>query len=340
MVSVSVPLLSIPTAQLVPQESTHLAGDAYAPLFKMHLQTYVTAWPQLQLILKKLCTTYVDPRGVAPLTASRLIALDKCPGVLPIGVGETSRRIIGKAILAVIKHDILETAGALQLCAGQEASSEAAIHAMRSVFHDDQSEAVLLVDATNAFNSLNRQAALRNIHYLCPPLATVLTNTYREDIELFIDGETLLSCEGTTQGDPLAMAMYAIGILPLINQLKSIDAKQVWFADDATAGGHIQQIHEWWIKLNNLGPAFGYFENPSKTWLIVKEEHLSMATERFANSGVNITTDGKRHLGAALGSRSFVVSYMQDKVREWTSSIQKLAAIAKTQPHAAYSAFM
>ena len=87
-----------------------------------------------------------------------------------IGIGETSRRIIGKAIFAVIKYDILEAAGALQLCAGQEAGSEAAIHAMCGVFHDEQSEAVLLVDTTNAFNSLNRQAALQNIHHLCPLL--------------------------------------------------------------------------------------------------------------------------------------------------------------------------
>ena len=81
------------------------------------------------------------------------------------------------------------------------------------------SESVLLVDATNAFYTLNRQAALLNIHSLCPPLAIILTNTYRRDIQLFIDGNTLPSCEGTTQGDPLAMAMYAIGIIPLINQL-------------------------------------------------------------------------------------------------------------------------
>ena len=293
----------------------------------------------LAMVARKLCTTYVDPQSVAPLAASRLIALDKCPGVRPIGIGETVRRIIGKAVLAVIKYDILDAAGALQLCAGQEAGCEAAIHAMRNTFLDNDSEAVLLVDATNAFNSLNRQAALHNIHRLCPPLATVLTNIYREDTHLFINGETLLSREGTTQGDPLAMAMYAIGILPLINQLKSTTAKQVWFADDATASGRLHHLRNWWTKLNELGPAYGYFANSKKTWLIVKEKNLPMAMELFSDSGVNITTEGKRHLGAAIGTRPFVESYMQNKVKEWSSAIHKLAATAKTQPHAAYSAF-
>ncbi len=110
---------------------------------------------------------------------------------------------------------------------------------MRQVFESPQSEAVILVDASNAFNSLNRQAVLRNIHYLRPSLSKVLINTYREDIQLFINGDTLLSQEGTTQGDPLAMAMYAIAVTPLIHQLEESEIKQVWFADDATAGGNL-----------------------------------------------------------------------------------------------------
>jgi len=33
-----------------------------------------------------LCTNVVDPDGVSALVACRLIALNKCPGVRPIGV--------------------------------------------------------------------------------------------------------------------------------------------------------------------------------------------------------------------------------------------------------------
>ena len=81
-------------------------------------------------------------------------------------------------------------------------------------------EAVLMVDASNAFNSLNRQVALRNILHICPSIAPAIINSYRSDSYLFIGGEVMHSSEGTTQGDPLAMVMYAIATLPLIRQLK------------------------------------------------------------------------------------------------------------------------
>ena len=48
----------------------------------------------------------MDLHPVQAPTASRLVALNKCPGVRPIGVGDVSRRIIGKAILSVISEDI------------------------------------------------------------------------------------------------------------------------------------------------------------------------------------------------------------------------------------------
>ena len=66
--------------------------------------------------------------------------------------------------------------------------------------------------------------------------------TYRSDVNLYIGGETLLSEEGTTQGDPLAMPMYALGTIPLINALSDDHIKQVWYADDATACGRLMDV--------------------------------------------------------------------------------------------------
>ena len=176
----------------------------------------------MALVAKKISTSYVDLEGLSAFTACRLMALDKQPGVRPIGIGEVVRRIVSRAILGVIGEEIMEVAGTTQLCAGQEAGCEIGVHSMRAIFRDPSTEAILFVDASNAFNLLNRQAALLNIHSLCPSLAIPLTNTYRSDSSLFIEGETLFSSEGTTQGDPLAMAMYALAVVPLIRQLNDL----------------------------------------------------------------------------------------------------------------------
>ena len=111
-----------------------------------------------------------------------------------------SRRMIGRAIAKILSDDIQMAVGPLQLCAGHQSGCESAVHAMRQVFESSETEAIILVDATNAFNSLNRQTALRNIQHLCPALSKVLINTYRDDVRLYINGETMLSQEGTTQG--------------------------------------------------------------------------------------------------------------------------------------------
>ena len=109
---------------------------------------------------------------------------------------------------------MVKAVGSLQFAAGQPASCEAAVHVMRQLFADEETEGVLLIDAHNAFNSLNRRAAMWNVMVLCPALGPVVINTYRSNTELFVGGESIFSVEGTTQGDPLAMAIYAIAITP------------------------------------------------------------------------------------------------------------------------------
>ena len=151
----------------------------------------------------------------------------------------------------MIRDDIQIAAGTHQLCAGQIAGTEA--HTVRSVFNSDDSDAMLLVDATNAFNSLNYIVALHNIQQLCPPLACVLINTYRSPASLFVSSDTLFSEEGTTQADPLAMPMYAIALVPLIHHLTN-NVKQVWYADDACACGRLLDLRHWWDKLCKDGP--------------------------------------------------------------------------------------
>ena len=54
--------------------------------------------------------------------------------------------------LKIENEDITKAVFSLQLCASQEAGYKAAIHAMHSIFEANETEAILLVDAEDAFN--------------------------------------------------------------------------------------------------------------------------------------------------------------------------------------------
>ena len=117
----------------------------------------------ITLFTRRLCTTFISPDVLSPFLGYRLITLDRSPGVWPIGVCKVVQRVVVKAALYVIRDDLQAAVGPHQLRVGQIAGAEAAVQAVRSVFIHYDSDAILLVDAINAFNSLNLCVALYNI---------------------------------------------------------------------------------------------------------------------------------------------------------------------------------
>ena len=96
----------------------------------------------------------------------------------------------------------------------------------------------------------------------------------------------------------------------------------------------------WWDKLNAIGPNYGYFPKASKTTLVVKNQTLlDSAAEIFNGSGIKIVLEGKRVLGAAIGTTEFEGAYIKDKVSEWIMDLQELSSIAEEEPQIALSAF-
>lgn len=62
------------------------------------------------------------------------------------------------------------------------------------------------------------------------------------------------------------------------------------------------------------GPGYGYYANASKTWLVIKQEHVQQANELFVTSGMQITVKVRRHLGATLGTKPFKEAYVKARV--------------------------
>ena len=116
------------------------------------------------VLTRRICTEDIPYDHVSSLFSCRLVPLIKeINGVRPVGIGETLRRIVGKSVAKSLRNDIQMAGGCLQTCTGIEAGIEAAIHAMAKTFKKEDCEAVILVDADNAFNRLNRKAAIHNI---------------------------------------------------------------------------------------------------------------------------------------------------------------------------------
>ena len=86
------------------------------------------------------------------------MALDTC---WPI---ETPRCILCKAMAMAIRDNIADLCEVDQFCSGLKGGIKGAVHAMREMFEEHHGDGwgLLLADARNAFNSLNRAAAIWN----------------------------------------------------------------------------------------------------------------------------------------------------------------------------------
>ena len=236
--------------------------------------------------------------------------------------------------------EIKEAAGPLQTCAGHNSVAEAAIHGTNNIFNEEGTDAILLIDASNAFNKMNRLVAMHNIQLTCPAMSTYIINTYRNQPILFImGGGEIPSKEGTTQGDPLAMPLYSINATSMIQTFRMVvpNVKQAWLADDSAGCGTIANLYELYKHLSSEGRKYGYLLNGQKSRLIVKSRLAIEVNTVFGNE-VNIIAEGKRHLEAVLGSQPYKYQYCKEKVTKWKAEIETLSEIAKNEPQAAYIA--
>ena len=110
---------------------------------------------------------------------------------------------------------------------------------MHDVFNDENTEGILLIDAENAFNSINRKVMLYSLNFICQVIATYISNCHMCPARLFIiGGGKLFSKEGTPQGDSTLLVLNALGILLLLQFLldfisvNELNAKEVPFIDD------------------------------------------------------------------------------------------------------------
>ena len=209
---------------------------------------------------------------------------------------------------------------------------------MSENFAEQETDAVLLVDAANAFNSINPKVMLHNIKFICPAMAVYTYNCYSTASRLFVQGgKEISSAEDTTQGYPIAMPLYTVAIAPLLQMIKSDDAQDVRhiaFADDLCRAGKLVQLRSWRDNIVVHGPHLCYYPRADKSRLIVKP-HLEERAKTICAG-----TDGHKYLGGYIGSEEGKAEYIRSLVTRWCDQIHVLSEFANLQTQAACAAFV
>ena len=90
--------------------------------------------------------------------------------------------------------------------------------------------------------------------------------------------------------------------------------------NNASSGGPLQDVYDWLTLLLSCGPGFGYFPEPSKSYLVVPEYCRAMAKAMFQNLGVHVVM-GHRFLGGYIGNLCGKDVFVQRRVDKWASDV-------------------
>jgi hypothetical protein len=133
---------------------------------------------------------------------------------------------------------------------------------------------------------------------------------------------------------------YGIGrILPLIRCLKNTfhEAKQPWYANKAGAGGSFLNLCRFFSWLQEIGPFYDYFPEPSKIILHVQEHNQTIAKSAFTEFDFKVRSGSRYFLGDFIGSSDDQMMWIEAKVVDCTSAIADVAFIVISHPQSAYA---
>ena len=194
----------------------------------------------------------------------------------------------------------------------------------------------LLIDVQNAFNEEDRTAMIWDVRYECSRGAGFTFNCYCHWATLVVrkmeegSGQFLHSKEDVTQGDPLYMIEYGIGILPLIREIWDANPciTQPMYADDAGVGEKFGRILAHLQDLQARGPPQGYSPELTKSILVVDLRNMEKAEDFFCGMGIKVVK-GSCYLGVFFGNREAEDNWLMEKVQGWKKLVKTLSGIAR-----------
>ena len=240
---------------------------------------------RLTKFINLLCGGNVPPTVTPHLCGASLFPCKKDGGLRPIAVGEVLRRLTSKCIAKAVQSEAFRVLAPSQVGVSVPGGCEAIVHAVADVLNDSsilpENRFTLLVDFSNAFNSIDRGSMFQEVRARIPSMAAWFENCYGSEPVLRIGHHSILSCGGVQQGDPLGPLGCALALHPIVEKIKRevpgllINA---WYLDDGTLCGCAGDLTSALDIIETEGPARGLHLNRSKSLLhavAVNNPHFS-----------------------------------------------------------------
>jgi hypothetical protein len=208
-----------------------------------------------------------------------------------------------------------------QLAVGVRSGCEIACHVLQALLDLDNS-VLLSIDIANAFNSIDRAHVLQALYEQeeLSSLFKLADFAYSEPSPLIMRdssgrvADVIMSERGVRQGDPLGLALFALGLLHPVEQAVTEEVTPIAFADDVTfaAQGEAGQaaLARAAVSLDGSLSEVGMRLAGGKCKLLIRRgvtivPELKQVVDRF---GFEVEHDSSRILGAILGRDSRTVS--------------------------------
>ena len=289
----------------------------------------------LSWFIEQLINGKAPPLVVKTLSTSRLFALAKADnGVRPIAIGDTIRRWATRSICIAYKSKWEKTLGHHQFAVGTSSGTEKMIRNVDSFLQMDEKHVVVSLDASNAFNSANRQSMLNELAKEFPELVPFFGGWYGAPAELWYAHQNappsiILSHQGVQQGDAAGPFLFSLGLRPILSEIQKVcpSGLVAAYLDDISLGASHENIGEFVSKAEESLKKYELKLNHSKCKAWSRSWLSSPAIPDLPNlpSMIKRCEEGFSLLGRPFGKPK----YIKDELDATMGNIEKgLKALA------------
>ena len=273
-------------------------------------------------------------------------------GIRPIAIGEVLRRVVGKVLCQEVKQAAQDYFWPRQVGVGAQLGADSAVHSVRQWCERhaaDAGKVVLKLDFENAFNCVDRGAALRELRGHFPSLSRWAQWCYGQHSSLYFGRWDVASQTGVQQGDPIGPLLFACCIHPLVLRLDRVFREGLhadphglclFYLDDGMLCGEAGAVAECLRLVAAEGGQLGLRLKLSKCELIVPagqtRHDLSALFPRgllVDERGENrvIWSGGFEFLGAPIGTAAFCESHAAARAEQARSLLAAIAELPDPQ---------